>query len=61
MKAYLYFACDPYLEIKDIKDMNGWKDYKQVEIDPEDYIVYKGLLIQFDRLQEKLFKLREQR
>jgi hypothetical protein len=61
MKAYLCFTCDPYLDITDTKDPKDYRDFREVEISPEDYIVYKGLLIQFDRLQEKLWAKKEKR
>jgi Cdc6-like AAA superfamily ATPase len=48
----------PYYDIEAIEDtLDVDRDTVVVELDEEDYLIYKGLLLQMEKLQMKLDKL----
>ena len=48
----------PYYDIRKLGKDDTYSEYEEiVRIEDEDYIVYKGLLTQMERLQIKLEKL----
>jgi hypothetical protein len=50
----------PYYDLDPIENTLDAGEYdKVIELDIEDYLVYKGLLTQMERLQYKLEKLHE--
>ena len=58
IRAWVVPQCDMWLDLELTKPK--YSEYaKQIELDHDTYIIYKGLLLQFDKLQEKLHTLRE--
>ena len=56
--AWVVPQCDSWLDLELTKPK--YNDLAtQIELDHDTYIIYKGLLMQFDKLQEKLHTLRE--
>lgn len=58
IRAWVVPQCDSWLDLELIKPKYG-DLATQIELDHDTYIIYKGLLMQFDKLQEKLHTLRE--
>lgn len=54
MRVYIYPEADTYFNLKTEKDA-GDMLLKQVEVDDETYMIYKGLILQYERLQQKLY------
>lgn len=60
IRAWVVPQCDSWLNLELTKPK--YNDLAtQIELDHDTYIIYKGLLLQFDKLQEKLHTLREQK
>lgn len=58
--AISYDEWFPYYDIRPItkENMDSVKEYEEVvRLEPDDYLVYMGLLTQMERLQNKLEKL----
>ena len=58
IKAWIVPHCDLWYDLELTKPKYS-ENAKQFEIDHDTYIIYKGLLMQFDKLQEKLYSIRE--
>lgn len=59
--AISYDEWFPYHDIRKIEDSLDATDYESIiEIAEDDYAVYKGLLVQMEKLQYKLEKLYKQ-
>jgi hypothetical protein len=60
MKVKVVISYDewfPYHDIEEVKQGGFYTSSSRVaEMEQEDYLVYKGLLLQMERLQHKLFK-----
>ena len=59
--AISYDEWFPYHDIREIQNSLDARNYESViEISEDDYAVYKGLLVQMEKLQYKLEKLYSQ-